>query len=205
MIGTTNTINPVRPELFADQTIAGFASGCPGTCRIQVRAPAVVQVSEVSHTVPVNFHQRWEEEWNSTSNAMFVPSRLAFLVYMALMVDGPYEQINFISGYSRTEDCVGTFNYTLRTLEAAIGEYNLTITNGTVSPSELGAPSIVVVANSTRIHNHQGQQFSTLAGIVNLFSDEYDAAVLMATLNYEPAELADQPSAGMQFLEGNEP
>jgi hypothetical protein len=133
--------------------------------------------------VDVNYLDRWYPVHNK---AYFFPHRLVFFVSVGLLVDGASEKINIITGYSTTQNCSGIFDYTAYTLEAAIGEYEFTVTNGSVSPLALDTPRIVAISNNTGVdENHFNH--STLAGIVELVQERYISAVLVGTVNNYPS------------------
>ena len=95
---------------------------------------------------------------------------LTFLIDISLELDEK-EHINLITGYGSSHNCTGTFNYTICTLDAAIGEYNVTVTENKVT-LDSGLPRIVAIANNTRVNRKwdkaENWYPSTVAGIVQI-------------------------------------
>lgn len=87
----------------------------------KLRAPALAVTSCESHVIDVNYTVT--QDLNEIFlNAGPPLNTVAFLIATALVVDGENEKINLITGYSTTKDCVGSFNYTICTLQSAVGE-----------------------------------------------------------------------------------
>ena len=114
---------------------------------------------DTAYTAPGNF---------SGAHAVSV-DQLAFIIATALDTRGDNEKINVVTGYSNSADCVGTLNFTVCSLESAIGEYDVTITDGVTTLDSPASPRIVALANNSRVdHGFDAAGFhpSTLGGIV---------------------------------------
>ena len=88
----------------------------------KLRAPALAVTSCDTHVIDVNFTQP-EKLKNVFLNSAPPLDKVAFVIATALDVESGKEKINLFTGYSTTQDCIGSLNYTVCTLESAVGEY----------------------------------------------------------------------------------
>lgn len=87
----------------------------------KLRAPALAVTSCETHVMDVNYTA--PQDLNGVFLNKAPPlDRVAFLIATTLVIEGGYEKINLITGYSNTRDCLGSFNYTICTLQSAVGE-----------------------------------------------------------------------------------
>lgn len=162
----------VRVPYLSDAPITGAVSGCDGTCKLQIRAPALAVKSCQTTLLPVDYNKLPDE-----FDAAVLPlDWLGYFAYIGLLVDGESEQINLISGYSQTQDCKGTLNYTVCTLEPAVGDYNVTVHDNQIT-LDPNTPDIVAMASNTAVNQSTAPggsdspvpvHESTLGGIVDL-------------------------------------
>lgn len=168
---------------FADDPILGVVHGCPttGTCKASVRAPALAVTSCISHVLPVNYWQPVKAPENILAITAVAPplSSFSFLIDISFILDEK-EHINLITGYGRSDNCTGTFNYTICTLDSAIGEYDVSV-NGDKLELAPSLPHIIALANNTRTSHDwdAGKQYypSTLAGIKSYALEKWGSAV----------------------------
>ena len=158
---------------FSDTLPPHILTGCHGTCKAKIRAPALALTSCKSIQLPVNYSQA-----QLTSKYKFGIIALplednSFFISSSLMLDQD-ERINLVAGYSVSHlpDCAGTLNYTACTLQSAIGEYEVTVTKNSTILDDPAHPTIIVLANNTRV-NHKidpttQARPSTLGGAVDL-------------------------------------
>lgn len=133
LIQTLSVLNDkASVEWFQTKSIVDVVHGCPetNTCQTSVVAPALAATSCTSHQIPVDYWRHLDPDTlrNAYEYTKIAPplDTTAFIVDIALLVDvDEIERINMISGYSVTHNGTGTFNYTVCTLDAAIGEYNV--------------------------------------------------------------------------------
>lgn len=160
--------------------------GCPDAaeCMVKLIAPAVVAKKCVTHSSPRNYTVPWptHDKWSEDPAARPFDTE-AFVIANALVVDGPQEQINTVMGYSTTEDCVGTFNYTFCTLESAVGEYDVMVHRDAFYLNTPVNPKILAVAEAPVSHDtfvssdtfgRRGHQ-STLGGVVSVMTVSWEA------------------------------
>ena len=117
-----------------------------------------------------------------------------------------------ITGYSTTQDCVGTFTYNVCTLESAVGEYDVLINDDKVEIASLGNPRILAIANNTWVDYSAPKigntsYSSTLSAIPYFTFGRYDCynarlpvqgsehALSIGSLAFEDYEIVD-PSRG---------
>ena len=99
--------------------------------------------------------------------------RNMFMLDIGLVVEDE-EWISLIAGSADTENCVGTFNYTVCTLKSAIGVWTVTVHDGVVSFVGSQQPTIVALANNTApmpippSNSGDGYHSSTFGGIAAL-------------------------------------
>lgn len=138
-----------------------------------IRAPALAVTSCKNHVIPVDYWQHILEPKNIMDITATAPplSSLAFMVDISLVVGEEKEYINLITGYGRNQNCTGTFNYTICSLESAIGEYEILVSGDKVEMTS-GHPDILALANNTKPShkwNQNAQAYpSTLGGVVEL-------------------------------------
>ena len=161
----------LRQPYIKQSPMKGAITGCSGKCRVKILAPALHTKSctsrqiSVDYTLPPAPMDHWAPPMN----------RFGYMSYLNLLVDdGDNEEINMITPYSQTNECVGTFNYTSCTLVSAVGEYDVTVQNDGISFNS-NLPTIVSVANNAVVNHtitsgigNSTYHRSTLAAIVDL-------------------------------------
>ena len=193
------------PLYFANDAIGGVVEGCPFHvfCQAYLRAPALTAPSCISHAIPVNYKKPVNDSTGSNTlrGDMVGFSSTAFLIDISLLLDG-MEQVNLITGYSDTQDCIGTFNYTICSLSSAIGEYNVLIHENKVK-FQPKPPRIIALANNTGVsydwqEKYQGHP-STLAGIVANAYSQWVTSVMWIQLKNDIYEGGYNQKISMPF------
>ncbi len=124
----------LAPLYFADDSLAQVVSGCRGTCKSRIRAPALAMTSCIFTPMSVDYFQAYAGRDYQLGIVAFPINQLMFTVSSSLILDQDgLEKINLVTGHNENTDCKGIFNLTACTLESAVGEYDVTITNGTVT------------------------------------------------------------------------
>ena len=93
---TATAFNAVTQNFTKGPPLIGFSSGCPGSCRAKVRAPALSISSVKSDRIPV-IYGRYE--------VPFGQKDYAFLSSTNLLLNEGVESINFVIAFSRVTDC----------------------------------------------------------------------------------------------------
>ena len=125
------------------------------------------------HEIPVDYNQAGSSR---RPDGIAPPiDQDAFLIVTSLVTVGETEKINLITGNSVSEDCVGSLQLQACTLEAAIGEYEVSIVDKKTTPVNPSNPTIIALANNTKVsHDSINQNYknfrSTLAGAVAMAS-----------------------------------
>lgn len=102
----------------------------------------------------------------------------SFMIATGLVVDRPQELINVVTGFFPSKGCEGTFNYSICSFQAAVGEYAATITANILTLDEPSNPNIVRVSdNVPQNRTRNGIAGSTLGGVVFLMHQQWDAIV----------------------------
>jgi hypothetical protein len=194
----------VGSRWFMDAPISGVVRGCPGVCKAKLRAPALVDTSCTSYLIPVNYTAPTRPGAMESHTRAPLLDKYAFIISTSLLVD-QHERINLVTGSSQTKGCVGMFNYTACTLESAVGEYDVTVDGDTFDLDPPGMPTIVALANNTRVSrdNITIHYPSTLAGIVQSAYLKWDSAVLYFT-DYGMTDIASG-NGHEQFLISSDP
>ena len=94
------------------------------------------------------------------------------------LVEGVNETFNLITGFTTENACSGYFNYTVCTLESAVGEYSVSVSNDEVTLDSAGHPLIVALANNTKADHEKskaGFSLSTLAGVADTISSRWES------------------------------
>ena len=104
------------------------------------------------------------------------------------MVAGASEKINVITGYSTTTHCAGILNLTACTLESAIGEYQVSVSENKTTLIDPSGPRIVAIANNTAVSHRitkqsYGVHKSTLAASVSMASARVGCLMQVLSLN----------------------
>jgi hypothetical protein len=160
--------------VHSEAPIAGIVQGCNATCRASIQAPALAVKVCTSHQIPVNYSNAQPSPSYGKLEGFAPPiSQQIFSVSVGLMLN-EQEQIYLVTQHYRSyegEDCVGTLLRNACTLESAIGEYEIPISDDKATINDPGQPKIIALANNTRTNYsfdaHLGGHPSTLAGIVN--------------------------------------
>ena len=163
----------------ANAPILGAVSKCPQTCRAKLLAPALAVTSCTSHLVSVDYTEPVNVSTMSLGSQIAYPlDTVGFLIDIALALDGS-ETVNVVTGYTEIDSCKGILNLTACTLESAVGEYNVLITENAVSILPPGIPTIKTLSSNTRVnHNWSKVDYgypSTLAGIVAVASSKWES------------------------------
>jgi hypothetical protein len=175
---------------YSNDPFTGVISGCEQTCSATIRAPALSIASCTSEIIAVNYSIGIGMAQTSNLGSVAPPlTSEGFFVANNLLLD-EYERLSIQIGYSSIEDCVGTLNFTVCTLESALGEYNITIENDKIALDNPANPRIVKVANNTRVNRTPGAAEggfpSTLAGVATLQSEVWDSQVSYYVSRGEP-------------------
>ena len=184
-------------DWIKNMPISGVVSGCPDSCKARIRAPALAVTSckkrslVANYTLPLDTRNLLTPDYTVSAPPL---DTFGFLVDVSLILDDQ-ESLNLITGYSRSEDCKGTFEYTICTLQSAVGEYEVLIDHDTVTLAPTD-PTIISLANNTLVnrttisstHKYGDKHPSTLSGVVALASIKYSAAVCYFTTDGIPWE-----------------
>ena len=166
------------PIFFSNAPLTKVVSGCDGTCKARIRAPALAATSCVSTQLPVNYSQAVVSNVYKFGVIAQPLDEEAFFVASSLVLD-EREKMNLLTGYSTTRDCAGTLYYTACTLESAIGEYDISITGENAILDSPGTPTIIALANNTRVNRTLDSEIpayhSTLGGITALHMDTWES------------------------------
>ena len=170
-----NMFNVTR-AWYDQSPLYGVVRGCNGTCKAKIRAPALFPTTCKTHLVPLNY--RGQFKTRPVIEQVVAPplEHDAFLIAPSLLV-GQRETVNLITGFSTQKHCEGTLNYSICTLEAGIGEYEVTVDHDKIPMETLPTPTLVTLANNTAVNHTFDQEIqghhSTLAGIVNVMNVRY--------------------------------
>jgi hypothetical protein len=94
------------------------------------------------------------------------------------LVEEVNETLTLVTGFTTKNACVGHFNYTVCTLQSAVGEYNVSINNDKVTLDSPGHPVIVALANNTKADHEAskaGYLRSTLASVAASIYSQWDS------------------------------
>ena len=172
--GTSNNIIPLQHPMdplsaawLTEAPMKGFVQGCKSKCKAKLRAPALAVTACTTKLMPVNYTQTYAFPPYNLAAPL---DRNAFILDTAILLD-THESINLISAHATVNDCAGTLSFTICTLDAAVGEYDVLIDNDIVTLASPGVPNIIALANNTQIgawdEVHRWHP-STLAGIAAL-------------------------------------
>ena len=107
-------------------------------------------------------------------------NQLVYLIDLSLVVSGDHEVINMITGYGTVDDCEGTLNFTVCTLESGIGQYEFEVHGQDIPLDDFEAPTIIALANNTAVNrtwdNAMGGHPSMLADFVAIAYTRWDAS-----------------------------
>ena len=128
--------------------LPGVARGCVGKCSAKIVAPAFAVSACRQILTPIDYNKITVNEAESVYlHGKAAPTdQQAFGVSVGLIL-GTKERAYLVTGFYEGEDCVGTLNQTACTLDAAIGEYTVTIEGGRVSTD--GDATIIALADNT--------------------------------------------------------
>ena len=172
---------PVLRDYESGTPIRGIA-GCSGTCSVIVRAPVLAvdhcftSIAYRNYSTPLSVQ---EAKIFNTSHVLPADRRLFGIV--AWVEDGTTEHLalqTLLPDQAATDTCAGNVNKTTCYLVSAIGEYNVSVTDGVVKFHEPPSyPKIISRANNTAITPDTIERFglryaegstyirSTLAGL----------------------------------------
>lgn len=199
----TTEFIPIVHEHSDHAPITGI-TGCEGTCSAKVRAPGL-QLWNCDSTI---HHKNYSKPLSAEDEKLFKIGKVApedravFALGFGSVNGTTTEGLLFsstLSDESVTKSCVGNQNVTVCYLLSAIAEYDVVITNGTISfPEPPSYPKIIEWANNTAINNETIAQYglrydagsswirSTLSGVAEIGAYEFGTTV----------GLAPSPSAG---------
>ena len=110
----------------------------------------------------------------------------SFIIATTLDTSGKTEKINALTAYTPTSDCADGIEYTVCSLESAVGEYNITIENDRLSLDSAAYPRIIDIANNTAVNRTPGSdgfRLSTLAGVAAGARVLWDSNVYASRVN----------------------
>jgi hypothetical protein len=184
----SNNILPVINDYSSHQPISGGIRGCNGSCTATIRAPALAVDYCESNTTWQNFSIPYTKaEMEVYNRGEFPTQRWLFATYLSSSY-GTSETLDFqtyLTGNQVADTCAGTINSTHCYLRSAVAEYDVTVTNKTITLQNAAEPRFVAWANNTAITNETISKFdlqvpqspgwikTTLGAIVNAFFFEY--------------------------------
>ena len=167
---------------YSDARLESVVRGCDSTCKAKIRAPALAVTACTTHVIPVNYSDAVPLRQYAFGEIAPPLDQNAFLIALSLTQDQS-EKLNLVTGYATTSDCAGTFNYTACTLESAIGEYDISVTNNAATLDSPANPTIIALANDTQINSTYDpiiQSYrSTLGGILAYHLDSWSSQVVL--------------------------
>ena len=182
ILGYNNITSRLAALVNANQPVSGAVHGCPVTCMAKLRAPAFTVAGCVSQMLPIDYENI---TYGGTGNASSRSNRSPplwqelFIIASSIVRD-EIESLNLITGYPMyskpSGTCTGFLNLTACTYNSAIGEYDVHISGQEVTFLNPGDPTIVALANNTKVDSEvrsDGHERSTLAGIVELITEQY--------------------------------
>jgi hypothetical protein len=166
--------------------------GCSGTCEATISAPALAPTICTTKTLPLSLDEL--PNINTSANWQRFAAPLEqehFMIALGLSVDKEKESVFLVTGYaeggySDAGTCTGSFVYTSCTLESAIGQYNVTISDGEVHFQNLAEPRILAIANNSMVNRELDAslagQPSTLGWVAgHAWSEWSDSVVAYST------------------------
>ena len=91
------------------------------------------------------------------------------------------EWINLVTGFGTFGDCICVLNYTICTLESAVGEYEVRLDGDRLTVANPEVPTILALANNTAPNytwvQEQDGRTSTLSGIATLAINTWNSTV----------------------------
>lgn len=156
-------------QWLSSTALSGVVHGCSGICSVRIQAPAFFPTSCSTHVLPANYREYVEQaKLSEDGQGAFPIDKTGMFIATNLAVH-EREEINIVTGYAHTTDCVGNISWTACTYEPAIGAYDVIVEAGLVQTDSLGAPTMVAVANNSAVEKlTRGVHRSTLAGLVQL-------------------------------------
>lgn len=119
------SLQSVLGDWVGDAPLTDVVRGCPNSsvCETKLRAPTLWPTVCTNHFLSTDYTSNLESVNKLLSNNYAGPlNHDAFMVEMTLMLD-EREALNLITGFFDSPTCNGALNYTICTLESAIGEY----------------------------------------------------------------------------------
>lgn len=120
--GGPNLAGYVTDSWYDDAPLLNVVGGCPGSCRLNLTAPALFPTECTTHTVPFNGSEDWDSRGYFTGYTLAPPLSSEALVSTTNLIfrDGR-ESISLINGFATTSNnCIGTLTYTICTLESGM-------------------------------------------------------------------------------------
>ena len=163
----------VMNEYSTQTPITSGIQRCVASCTTKIRAPALVP-----------YRSAWDTKWHNFSASTLPPM---FQTYLSSRF-GETETLDLLVSLTGTEvaaTCAGPINTTHYYLRSAIAEYDVLITNGTLTLTDPANPRFISWANNTAITNATIKQFelrehasspwikTTLGGIVSAFAYQF--------------------------------
>ncbi len=161
-----------------DAPLAGVVSGCPQSCKVKLRAPALFSTECSSQLVPSSPMHKFN--LSAVDKGIQGPPLDvdAFIITATLLLLPSGEAVDLITGYSTFDkDCKGVLNLTSCTLRSAIGEYEVEVYKENMLMDTLSSPTLVAFANNTEVEYtvtpYDGGKPSTLAGPISIVGEKY--------------------------------
>lgn len=179
---------PIVDAFTLNEPITNGVQGCDDSvCRAKVRAPALVprycesSISEKNLSAP-------DASENTVVFAMWLTPNYGDTEILDLETR--------VGGDDFADACAGPLNKTNCYLQSAIAEYDIVITNGTLTLDNAAHPRFVAWANNTAITNHTINIFNldagdswiqtTLGGIIYAFQLGFENTVTLALPDSKP-------------------
>lgn len=112
----------ISSSWYSADSLAGIVSGCTGSCKATLRAPALAQAACLTSKLPVGYTN--EGNYTAFMRSDYAPplNKAAFFIATTL-VAREQESITLVTGHAKTTDCAG--NLTIKACDyiSAIGNY----------------------------------------------------------------------------------
>lgn len=184
----------------------GVISGCPGDCMATIKAPAVFPVECKTASLPVDYNIIYPKTSEDLAQRPPLESD-SFVIDVRLLVEGQ-ESINVFAAFATVENnATGLLRYRTCILRAGIGLYDVSIQNDQIIIAGVQNPLFFAFANNTQVDHTMSKEVgghpSTLAGIVDAMTSEYDTWVTFYKTSPSPLEPFLVNSISQQFVLAN--
>lgn len=149
-IGYREITHQLAALWYPDRALVGVVRGCPSTCTLKIRAPALAPTC-ISHALPVDYRLPVDLTGLGPRSALPIDHQ-CFVTGIGLLVEDGYEALNLLTGFARSTDCVGVLSFEVCTLKSAIGEYDVTVTGDSAVIDDPGDPKIIATANNSLVN-----------------------------------------------------